>query len=318
MQKLDEDVIKKINSYWEDVSDREIARQLGIGRHSVAKYRADILETLSKEDRLSKWDKKKLQLLEHYSDKDIQEMLNYIATSTKKEIEKVLWEPWHLRFWLIGDTHIWAKEADLEWLHKFYEDAKAEWVECVVHAWDLVDWCHVYPWQQFEQSEVGYEDQVKKVVEDYPNIWVPTFFIGGNHDQSYLKSTGADICRTIDWLRDDLVNLWYYDATLNINWIKIQLQHWAWWSSYSPDYKLLRYIDMIQAGKEPDIFALWHYHRAIWSLHRGIHGFMPGAFLRPNMLAKRYKFPNIIGGWIIDVTKDEEWKKKLTATFLDE
>ena len=75
MWKLDNELIKKINSYPAEESDREIARKLWISRKSVAKYREDILETLSKEDRLSKWDKKKLQLLEHYSDKDIQEML---------------------------------------------------------------------------------------------------------------------------------------------------------------------------------------------------------------------------------------------------
>ena len=315
MEKLDADTIKKINSYSEDKSNAEIWKELWLHRSTVWKYRKDIADTLK--DKLSKWDRKKLQLLEHYSDKDIQEMLNYIAQNTKKKIETVLWEPWHLRFAMIGDSHIWAKECDIDALNRFYEDAKAEWVECVVHAGDLVDGCGVYPWQQFEQTEIWYEDQVNKVVKDYPNIWVPTYYIGGNHDQSYLKSMWADICRTISWLRDDLVNLGYYDAVLDINWIKIQLQHWAWWSSYSPDYKLLRYIDTIQAWKEPDVFVLWHYHRAIHSLHRWIHGFMPGAFLWPNMLAKRYKFPNIIWWWIIDITKDEEWKKKLTATFMD-
>lgn len=267
---------------------------------------------------LTKQEKKKLTLLEHYTDKDVKEMLNYIANNTKKEIEKTLWEPGHLRFWLIGDTHLWARECDMDALHKYYDEAKKEWVECVLHAGDLVDGCNVYPGQQFEQSDVWYEDQIAKVLQEYPDIWVPTYFIWWNHDQSYLKSMWADICRSIDGLRDDLVNLGYYDATLNINWIKLQLQHWAWWSSYSPDYKLLRYIDTIQAWQEPDVFALWHYHRAIHSLHRWIHWFMPGAFLRPNLLAKRYKFPNIVGGWIIDITKDEEGKKKLTATFLNE
>ena len=110
----------------------------------------------------------------------------------------------------------------------------------------------------------------------------------------------------------------YYDATININWIKIQLQHWGWGSAYSKDYKLQRYIDAIPAGQEPDIFWLGHYHQAIHSLHRWIHGFMPGAFLGPNMLAKRFKFPSTIWWWIIDITKDEEWRKKLTATFLNE
>lgn len=47
---------------------------------------------------LSKSDKKKLELLEQYSDKDIKEMLNYIAQSTKKEIDETLSEPGYLKF----------------------------------------------------------------------------------------------------------------------------------------------------------------------------------------------------------------------------
>jgi hypothetical protein len=39
---------------------------------------------------MNKSDEKKLQLLKHYSEKDVQEMLNYIAMSTKKEIDKTL------------------------------------------------------------------------------------------------------------------------------------------------------------------------------------------------------------------------------------
>jgi hypothetical protein len=39
---------------------------------------------------LSKGDQKKLDLLAHYSPKDIQEMLAYIAATNKKEIDKVI------------------------------------------------------------------------------------------------------------------------------------------------------------------------------------------------------------------------------------
>lgn len=338
MWKLNDEQIDRIQTYHPDFSNQEIAKDMGINRKTVAKYRqmkaatqqqaSDLLSGKEEEMRfkqkqqgkspLSKEEKKKLDLLEHYSPKDIRDMLNYIATNNKKEIDKVIWEPWHLRFGLIWDSHIWAKECDMDALHKFYEDAKAEWVECVLHAGDLVDWCNVYAGQQFEQSEVWYEDQVKKVVKDYPNIWVPTYFIGWNHDQSYLKSIWADVCKTIDSLREDLINLGYYNATLNLNWITVQLQHGGGGSSYSKDYKLQRYMDSIKAWEEPDIFWLGHYHQAIHSLHRWIHWFMPWAFLKENMLAKRFKFPNIIGGWIIDITKDEEWKKKLTATFINE
>ena len=346
MWKLNEDMIGRIWSYPSNKTNTEIWKELGLDRHTVSKYRQikeatqqqatdllsgdeermlfkqkakELVEKLTPEkEKLSKQEKVKLSLLEHYTDKDIKEMLNYIATTKKQEIDQVLWIPWHLRFAMIGDTHIWAKECDLDAIHKFYEDAKAEWVEAFVHCGDLVDWCNVYKGQQFEQSEKWFDEQVEKVVKDYPKVWIPTYFIGGNHDQSYLTSSGADVSRTISLLRDDLINLGYYDATINLNGIKIQLQHGGWGNSYSKDYKLQRYIDSIEAWKEPDIFGLGHYHQAIHSLHRWIHGFMPGAFLKSNLLAKRFRFPNVIWGWIIDINKDEHGKKKLTATFLNE
>lgn len=334
MWKLNDEQIKRIQTYHEDFSNNEIARDMGINRKTVAKYRAPVQQEASdvlsgkeeamlfrkeaeKLNQLSKQEKNKLSLLEHYSDKDIKEMLDYIAHNKKKEIDEVLWEPWHLRFALIWDTHIGAKECALDELHKFYDEAKSEWVEAFVHCGDLVDGCWVYKGQQFEQSEKGFDEQVDKVVKDYPNVWVPTYFIGGNHDESYLKSSWADITRMIDGLRDDLINLWYYDATLNLNWITIQLQHWGGGNSYSKDYKLQRYIDSIPAWEEPDIFGLGHYHQAIHSLHRWIHGFMPWAFLKKNLLAKRFRFPNVIWWWLIDITKDEHGNKKLTATFLN-
>lgn len=339
MWKLNEDTIGRIQSYHEDFSNTEIANDLWINRKTVAKYRnlqkstqQQAMQTLDgteekmrfkqkKEElipKLSKEEKKKLELLKSYSDKDVKEMLNYIATSTKKEIDKVIGLPWHLRLWMVSDTHFGAKWSAIKELHEFYKKAKDEWVECFVHAWDLVDWCHVYKWQQFEQEDTGFEDQVKRVVEDYPDVWLPTYFIGWNHEESYLKSTWADISKAIAALRSDLENLGYYDAELNINWIKIRLQHGGGsWGTYSQDYKLLRYIDKIPAGNEPDIFALWHYHQAIHSLHRGIHWFMPGAWLKENLLAKRFGFWNVIGGRIIDVDKDENWRLKLTSTFIE-
>jgi len=335
MSKLDNEIVGKIQSYHKDFSNNEIAKELGINRKTVAKYR-NIIDNTKEEtagvlsgkeeqmwlkqkiEGLSKEDKKKLELLQHYSPKDIKEMLWYIAQTNKKEIEKVIWEPWHLKFGLIADTHIWARECDLDWIKKFYEDAKNEWVEAIVHAGDLVDWCWVYKGQKFEQTEVWYEDQLNKVIKEYPNIWVPTYFIWGNHDLSYLSWMWADICRSIDLLREDLIYLGAYEAKLKLNWITIELQHWGWWTSYSQDYKLLKYLDKIKSWDEPDIYWLGHYHQAIHSLHRGIHWYMPASFLKENLLAKRFGFPNVIGGWIIDIEKTKDWKKRVVSTFIDE
>jgi hypothetical protein len=80
---------------------------MGINRKTVAKYRASVQQEASdvlsgKEEgmlfrkeaeqlnKLSKQERNKLSLLEHYSDKDIKEMLDYIAHNKKKEIDEVL------------------------------------------------------------------------------------------------------------------------------------------------------------------------------------------------------------------------------------
>lgn len=314
MWKLSEEKIQQIQSFDWEASNREIARQLGVSADSVIKYRKQIADTLTKKK--DKEGEKKLKLLEHYSEKDIKEMLNYIAQNTKKEINETLSSPWRLKFWLLSDTHLGAKQCALDELWEFYDRAKDKGVECFIHCWDLVDGANVYSWQQFEQSEVGFEDQVKLVQERYPNIWVPTYYIWWNHSEAYLKWWGADITKAISLVRDDLINLGFYDATIKINGITLQLRHWGWTSSYALDYKLNKFIDKIPAWKEPDIFALGHYHQALYALHRDIHWFMPWSFLKENMLSKRFQLGNTVWWWIVEIEKDEKWRSKINMEYL--
>ena len=330
MWKLNAEQIGRIQSYHEDYSNSEIAREMGINRKTVRKYReatqkeaSDVLNgneermrLTKKQEWVSKEEKKKLSLLEHYSPKDIQEMLNYIAKNTKKEIDEVIWEPGHLKFWLVSDTHFWAKQCAKEELWEFYERAKDKGVECFVHCGDIVDGESVYSGQQFEQSEVGFENQLAMLRKEYPNVGLPTYFIGWNHDEAYLKKNGVNICKAIETVRQDLINLGFYDARLRLNWIDINLHHWGGSLSYAKDYKMKKYLESLPVENQPDIFALWHYHTALYDLHRGIHGFMPWAFLKENLLSKRFNLDNVIWGWIIEMEKDEKWRSSLNMEFI--
>lgn len=310
MAKLDEDLIKKINSYWEEKSNLEIWRELWIDRHTVAKYRQQLVDALTKKD------KKKLDLLQHYSEKEIRDMLNYIATSTKKEVNDVLSEPWHLKFALLSDTHFGAKQCAKDELWEFYDRAKDKWVEAFVHCGDIVDGCGVYKGQQFEQSEVWFESQLQDIKDNYPNVWIPTYFIGWNHDENFLKANWVNICKAIETVRQDLINLGFYDARLKLNGIDINLHHWGWSLSYAKDYKMKKYLDSMPVEWQPDIFALWHYHTALYDLHRGIHWFMPWAFLKENLLAKRFNLDNTIWWWIIEIDKNEKGESILNMEFV--
>lgn len=312
MWKIDEEVIKKINSYPKDKSNREIWDELWINRHTVGKYRGQITDVL----KMNKSDEKKLQLLKHYSEKDIQEMLNYIAMSTKKEINETLWEPWHLKFALVSDTHFWAKQSARDELWEFYDRAKEKGVEAFVHCWDIVDGCDVYWGQQFEQDKVWFSEQLEDIKQNYPNVWLPTYFIWWNHDEAYLKKNWVNICKAIETVRQDLINLWFYDARLKLNWIDINLHHWGWSLSYAKDYKMKKYLESLPVEWQPDIFALWHYHTALYDLHRGIHGFMPWAFLKENLLAKRFNLDNTIWWWVIEIDKNEKGEDRINMEFI--
>lgn len=310
MWKLNEETIRKINSYPAETRDSEISKELGLHRQTVAKYRKDIADTLWKDE------KKKLVLLEHYSPKDIQEMLNYIATNTKKEVNEVLSEPWHLKFALLSDTHFGAKQCARDELGEFYDKAKDKWAECFVHCGDLVDGCSVYKWQQFEQDRVWFSEQLQDVSQNYPSVWLPTYFIWWNHDENFLKWNWVNICKAIETVRQDLINLWFYDARLKLNGIDINLHHWWWSLSYAKDYKMKKYLDSLPVEWQPDIFALWHYHTALYDLHRGIHWFMPWAFLKENLLAKRFNLWNTIGWWLIEIDKNEKGQSRINMEFI--
>ena len=317
MWKLDDETVKQIQSADESVSNSELARNLWVSRDSIIKYRKKLADTLSnKRGNKNKEDEKKLSLLEHYSSKDIQEMLNFIAHSTKKEINEVLGEPGHLKFALVSDTHLWARGAAVDELWEFYDKAKDKWVECFVHAGDLVDGCDVYSGQQFEQSKIWFGEQLDEVKNRYPNVWLPTYFIWGNHSEGYLKKNWVNIVKAIETVRQDLIWLGFYDAKLKLNWIDIQLHHWGWSLSYAKDYKMKKYLESLPVEWQPDIFALWHYHTALYDLHRGIHWFMPGAFLKENLLAKRFNLDNTIWWWIIEIDKNEKWQSRLNMEFM--
>ena len=337
MVKLNADTIGKINSYWEEKTNTEIWKELGINRHTVGKYRAvkestqqQATDTLTGNEeqmwlkkklgeeppKLSKEERKKLDLLQHYSDKDVRDMLNYIAQNSKKEIDKVIWEPWHLKFWLVSDTHFGAKQCAKDELGEFYEKAKDRGVECFVHAGDIVDWEGVYTWQQFEQDKVWFEEQLADLRKNYPYVWVPTYFIWGNHDEAYLKKNWVNICKAIETVRQDLVNLGFYDARLKLNGIDINLHHWGGSLSYAKDYKMRKYLESLPVENQPDIFALGHYHTALYDLHRGIHAFMPWAFLKENLLSKRFNLDNIIWGRVIEIDKNEKGESRINMEFI--
>ena len=312
MEKLDNELIKKINSYPAEESDREIARKLWISRKSVAKYREDILETLSKEDRL------KQELVKTYSPEELKGLLTHLQTSTSKSIEKVIWDKWRLKFALVSDTHLGNKQSAKKELSDFYKKAWDEWVEAFVHCGDLVDGTgNVFKGQVYELENVWYDEQLKTAVNDYPYYWdIKTYVVWWNHDESFLKENGANIIKNIANLRDDIIDMWFYDARIKLNGVSINAHHGWWNMSYAKSYKPQKLIENIDTRNQPDIFASGHWHDALYMAYRNIHSFLPWAFLKQNLLAKRFNLGTTIWGWIVEVDIKEDGSSEIQMKFI--
>lgn len=315
--KLDKQLIEKINSYSEETTDKQIWLELGIDRHTVGKYRnkvqKEIWQVLSKDEKI------KQDLVKTYSPDELRELLTHLQTNTSQSIERIIGDKWHLKFALVSDTHLWNKQSAKKELADFYKRAWDEWVEAFIHCGDLVDWTgNVFKWQIYELEDVGYDEQLRTAVNDYPYYGdIKTYVVGWNHDESFLKENWANIIKNIASLRDDIINMGFYDARIKLNGVDINAHHWGKSQAYAKSYHSQKLIENIDPRNQPNVFASWHWHDALYMAYRNIHTFLPGAFLKQNLLAKRFNLGTTIGGWIVEVDIKDDGTSTIQMKFIE-
>ena len=317
--KLSDETIKQIQSA--DGSAREVARQLWVSADSVIKYRKQLWEALAqkKETKEEKDARLKSELVRTYSPEELRDILNHLQVNTSKSIEKIINDRWHLKFAILGDTHIGNKQSAKKELGDFYKKAWEAWVDAFIHCWDLVDWSgHVFKWQMYELENVWYDEQLKTAVNDYPYYWdIKTYVVGWNHDESFLKENWANIIKNIANLRDDIIDMGFYDARIKLNGVDINAHHWGWNMSYAKSYKPQKLIENIDTRNQPDIFASWHRHDALYMAYRNIHSFLVWSFLKQNLLAKRFNLGTVIWWRIVEVNLKDDWSSDIEMKFIE-
>lgn len=318
-EKISNDKIKEIRQLsTEWLSTREIWKLLGVHDTTVGRYINGITKETTKEVEkvFTSDEKKKLNLINQYTPQQLQEILYRLNINEKKNIDEVIGEKWYLKFWLISDTHYGNKMCAKDEIGEFMDKAKDDWAECFIHCWDLVDWDNVYTGQIYELDKLWFDAQLQEIVKEYPDVWLDTYLCQGNHDESFLKKTGWDIGKAISMIRKDIINLGFYDARIKLNGVDINAHHWGGNMSYARSYKPQKLMETINPKDQPHIFAAGHWHTALYMFYRKIHWFLPWAFLKENLLAKRFNLDNTIGGWVIEVEIDEKGWTKIWMNFI--
>lgn len=212
----------------------------------------------------------------------------------------------HLKFALIGDTHIGNKCVQLTHLNTFYSICQEQGVTDVYHCGDITDGYQMRASQEYELYTHGVDEVIDSIVKYYPKIdGITTHFITGNHDASIYKNSGIDIGKYIVQQRTDMKYLGRDCARLNISdKCSIELRHPWDGSSYAISSKSQKIIDNIE--DRPTILAIGHYHKAEYLYYKNVHAFQVGCFESRTPFEIGKNILVSVGGWIVDVTFTED------------
>jgi hypothetical protein len=213
-----------------------------------------------------------------------------------------------IRIAVAGDTHLGSLYAHTDALAAFMRHAQAEGCEAVYLAGDVLDGHRVYRGQEFELRDVGLDAQVERLAAlDLPDI--PTYFITGNHDQSFKTAAGVHVGRVIETARD-----WRFlgEEQGAVKWetpngpFTLQLIHPGGGSSYALSYRPQKIVESLEGGTKPDLLAIGHYHKAeFMPSYRNVAALQCGTFQRQTPFMARQGLAAHVGGWIVEVTKGQ-------------
>ena len=218
----------------------------------------------------------------------------------------------HFKFGAVSDTHFGSKKARADALEEYYDIAKAEGVKDVFHSGDITDGVDVYKGQPVEQEFFSQDDQVDKVVREYPKRkGMTTRFITGNHDLREYQHGGADVGKQIADQRDDMQYLGQIDRTIQLSegGITAELIHPAGAQSYALSYKSQKDLQSRNPDDTPDIYLSGHYHQAWYGHYKGVEVLNVPSFKDDGLWERRLGLTGTVGGWIVEGTMEEDGEK---------
>jgi hypothetical protein len=218
-----------------------------------------------------------------------------------------------VRFALTGDRHIGSLEFFEDGLHAFYNRVRAEGIDLVLDAGDVLDGNRMYRGQEFELRDVGFAAQLTRFVNTMPRIaGIKTEFITGNHDASFKSAAGIGVGESLAEKRDDYVFLGEAQATKRFvtpaGVFDVMLLHPDGGTSYALSYRPQKITEQLEGGTKPNLIGIGHYHKAEFiPSYRNVAVCQTGTFSWQTPYMMRKGLSAHVGGWLFEVTVGESW-----------
>lgn len=213
----------------------------------------------------------------------------------------------HFKLGLVSDPHLGSRYEQLSAFRDFYHRATEEGVDAFLNMGDISDGSEkMHPGRLYELHTQGVDGHLSYAAAVYPRSSAPTYFINGNHDESWTKDAGINFGRRLSSIRPDLTYIGSTAAYLTIGSFKAFLSHPSGGKPYADSYRLQKVAEALPVGRPVNALLVGHLHIHVYDKIRGIHAMQVPCFQRQYpYLAAKGLYPTI-GGVILDVTMTED------------
>lgn len=212
-----------------------------------------------------------------------------------------------VKFLSLSDIHYASKWDNPHLVDYAYELAEKENVDFVVNSGDIFegDFHNARPNHIYEVKAHGME-QLDYVVDKYPKSHIPTYYITGNHEATFIKTCGADMGKMLEQRRSDLTYLGHDLGDIKLDKTFIRLRHGSGGNAYAKGYKLQKYCETLPTNDIPNIILQGHFHYSAYFKNRDIHCFNVPSLQGYTPYAKSLGLPQEMGFWLITCDSDSK------------
>ena len=223
------------------------------------------------------------------------------------------WAGRKYKWGVVADTHLCSRYQQLSALWDFYRICKQRQIDTVFHCGDIVDGERIYRGQEYELFVHGADGQTEYAIGHYPKIkGIRTRVISGNHDASFLATSGYNVAKAVCKDREDMTYLGDYLCFVNVDILKLALMHGHGGVPYARSYRIQKVCEQLSSENKPHFLFLGHYHVPnITPGYRNIEAVQMGCFQSQTpYMATRGLAPHI-SGLIVDAQVDENGLAKV-------
>lgn len=212
-----------------------------------------------------------------------------------------------VKFLALSDIHFGSKWDNPHLVDYAYNLAAKENVDFITNSGDIFegDFKGKRPDHIYQVKALGLE-QLDYVTKHYPKSDIPTYYITGNHESTFVKTCGADMGKLLANNRPDLTYLGHDLGDIQVGKLKIRLRHGSGGGAYAKGYKLQKYCETLPLSDIPNIILQGHFHYSAYFKNRDIHCFNVPSLQGYTPYAKSLGLPQELGFWLITCDLDSK------------